>query len=161
MKSKSCGLGASHSQGCRAYFNLDRDLYCFFLLKLTLNRQPNGVCVCVCPPSMAAGLQSGVCVYYIGAKLGKPQQHSCNSSQHHPSQEETGPEWKSKIFFKEERTYSVVESQPPIQSPHILHPLSTSLLFPSLFRFLSCATLPCFVPGEAALCLDPRHHVCA
>jgi len=61
MKSKSCGLGASHSQGCRAYFNLDRDLYCFFLLKLTLNRQPNGVCVCVHHPWQPA--YSRVCVY--------------------------------------------------------------------------------------------------
>lgn len=119
------------------------------------------VCVCERPLCMAAGLQLCVSLHYTGVKLGKPQQHSCNSSQHHPSQEETGQEWKLKNEEGSLRCdiFCGLDSTPPPPKKFSSH--SPSLVLLSVLS-LFCATLPCksFVPqqlrGEATLCSRPE-----
>lgn len=118
------------------------------------------VCLCVsvyrawrqafsCLSGVWKSVYKCVSVHCIGAKLGKPQKHSCNSSQHHPIQEETGQEWKFKKEKKRSEGGKLVvwhilrlRFNPPPHThkpvkflPHFPHPLSSLQLAPSLSLF--------------------------
>lgn len=170
-KTKHLQLSSSHSS--HAYFNLHCDFYCFSPLNtLWTDSQMSSEPVCLCVSVYRAWRQAFSClsgvwksvykcvsVHCIGAKLGKPQKHSCNSSQHHPMQEETGQEWKfkkEKKGVREESSWCDIfcgwDSIPPPPHTHT-NPLNFSLTFPipcPLFSSLppclfslSGATLPC------------------
>lgn len=120
------------------------------------------VCLCVsvyrawrqafsCLSGVWKSVYKCVSVHCIGAKLGKPQKHSCNSSQHHPMQEETGQEWKfkkEKKGVREESSWCDIfcgwdsihpphtHTHKPVKFlPHFPHPLSSLQLAPSLSLF--------------------------